>query len=114
MGFFPLGTLLANLLGCVSYAFFLIWLQCATGSETPSGFFLGANHHSTLFWVISGLTTGLCGTISTVSTMINECHGLPLRYSYTYGAFTFGLSYLSLFVVFALYYWAIGECSIIS
>eukprot|EP00013_Stygamoeba_regulata_P025853 CAMPEP_0177645406 /NCGR_PEP_ID=MMETSP0447-20121125/9229_1 /TAXON_ID=0 /ORGANISM="Stygamoeba regulata, Strain BSH-02190019" /LENGTH=451 /DNA_ID=CAMNT_0019147881 /DNA_START=184 /DNA_END=1539 /DNA_ORIENTATION=+ len=108
-GKFPLGTFLANMIGCICYAFFVILLQCTTEQGNPSSIFTGKGG-SALSWVVAGLTAGLCGTVSTVSTMINELYELSTHNAYLYAVFTFGFAYLVLLLILGVYYWAFGSC----
>lgn len=67
---FPLGTFLANILSVILISIINGFLVSSEGIDPR---------------ISSGLTSGLCGSLSTVSSFIGELHLLSLPYAYLYG-----------------------------
>jgi|SRR5690625_488729 len=62
--FFPIATLIVNLVGCFLLSFIL---------------FSSFSQRNTRPWLLTGLTTGVIGSFTTFSTIIIELHDLSKR-----------------------------------
>jgi fluoride ion exporter CrcB/FEX len=90
---FPVGTLLANALGT--------WILAGVAAAARLALPLGADPAGGGGAAATfGLAYGLCGCLSTVSTLASELDALPPRAAYVYAAASFGVAQIGVAVVF--------------
>lgn len=92
--FFPLGTFYANQFAVITLAVFTMCLRGRSNSD-PS---MPIAKTITQCHVLSALSTGFSGTLSTISTFINEGYHLPLSKALTY----YGLSIIGSYCFFVV------------
>lgn len=104
---FPLGTFVANTLGCILLAIFTILAR-------------GKLHvHSSVPLVTSvvgcqvlvGLDDGFCGALTTVSTFVVELFGLNLIHDYRYGFVLVSVGFSFMVMLLGSYNWSVGLTS---
>lgn len=102
--FFPLGTFYANEFAVVTIAAFTMCLRGKSGEDAshPIAKTLTQCH------VLSALSTGFSGTLSTISTFINEGYHLPLGRALIYYGISISMSYCILVVMLGSMAWTRG------
>ncbi|CAL9730360.1 fluoride export protein 1 [Monosporozyma unispora] len=58
--------------------------------------------------IVSALGSGYCGSLSTISTFINESYNLKLHYALFYNVMTYAISYMLLVVTLGAFSWSRG------
>lgn len=90
---YRIGTFMVNILGTI--------LACIlTIMEHPD---IGASPLQVE--VLKGLVDGLCGSLTTVSSLVVELTSLPLRHAYLYGFFSFGVAFCFAVIIMGSFYW---------
>ncbi|KAL3809728.1 hypothetical protein ACHAXA_011323 [Cyclostephanos tholiformis] len=72
---FPAGTLLANLLGCIISAAITAWIIARSSTDEEGG-----AQQSWMIQILNAISLGVAGCLSTVSTYVKECVELGEKY----------------------------------
>ncbi|QLL33672.1 hypothetical protein HG536_0E05830 [Torulaspora globosa] len=102
--FFPVGTFLANQLAVITLA---VFTMCLRGRSSEHSYAPIANT-LTQCHILTALSTGFSGTLSTVSTFINEGYHLPLVKALIYYGTSISLSYCILVIMLGSLAWTRG------
>ncbi|CUS24575.1 LAQU0S17e02036g1_1 [Lachancea quebecensis] len=99
---FPLGTFAANVFGTVLLAVFTLLARgkAADGSRLIKS--------TTTNDVLVALGNGFCGCLTTISTLVNEGHTLPLRKTLLYYFASIAVSFCLIVVILGSYAWTRG------
>lgn len=107
---FPLGTFIANILGCIVVATAVALSQGKRHSHKN-----GSNSISNLIVrsaisceVLAGIRDGFCGALTTVSTFVVELFGLETIHSYRYGSITIVVGFSMCLVILGTVNWTVG------
>ncbi|SCU93868.1 LAME_0F05270g1_1 [Lachancea meyersii CBS 8951] len=95
---FPMGTFTANFAGTLLLAVFTLVTKGKRSDNSP------IIKSATAKTVVIALGNGFCGSLTTVSTFINECHLLPLRKTLFY-------YFVSIFLSFGIVVVIVGSCA---
>ncbi|CCE65658.1 hypothetical protein TPHA_0M00830 [Tetrapisispora phaffii CBS 4417] len=100
----PLGTFLANQFAVVIICILTLVQRGrkSDGSDIPIVSSINACH------VVSGLVTGYCGSLSTISTFINEGFKLPFIEMINYFTCSIAVSYIFCVIILGSYAWSKG------
>lgn len=101
---FPMGTFIANELAVILIACFQIILRGRKNyhEQRPVAHTVNSCH------VTTSLVSGFCGSLSTISTFINEAYKLEFNYMLIYYFVTISVSYSLLVVIMGSYSWTRG------
>lgn len=102
--FFPLGTFYANQFAVITLAAFTMCLRGRSNADLS----MPIAKTITQCHVLSALSTGFSGTLSTISTFINEGYHLPLSKALIYYGLSIGGSYCLLVVMLGSIAWTRG------
>lgn len=105
--FFPLGTFFANQLAVITLAAFTM---CLRGRSSGYSYAPIAKT-VTQCQILTALSTGFSGTLSTISTFINEGYHLPLGRALIYYGASISLSYCILVIMLGSLAWTRGLTS---
>lgn len=101
---FPLGTFFANELAVLTMA---VFTMCARG-KSGYGSSIPIASSLTQCRVVSALSSGFCGSLSTISTFINEGYNLPLAHALIYYAISISTSYILEVILLGSMAWTRG------
>ncbi|CAI4037904.1 hypothetical protein SMKI_04G2400 [Saccharomyces mikatae IFO 1815] len=101
---FPLGTFFANTFATLLIGIFTMVQRGKKRSfiDVPIVNNLNSCH------IVSALISGFCGTLSTISTFINEGYKLPFIHMFVYYIISIALSYCLLVITLGSYAWKRG------
>ena len=94
---YPIGTLTANILGCVILAIMLIVQSISI-----------RDNNLWIQYFIVGIIQGFCGCLTTISTFIKELVDLPFNYSWKYFSISIILAQISFLIIAGSYHWTVG------
>lgn len=101
---FPMGTFVANLVGCVLLAIFTILARGKRHSNST----VPITTHVISCHVLIGLDDGFCGALTTVSTFIVELFALDTAEAYIYGLTSVAFGFSTMVLLLGSYNWALG------
>lgn len=99
---FPVGTFVANEFAVIMIGVFAIVLNGKLHDGRPV--IHTVNGHR----VVSALSSGFCGSLSTISTFMNEGYKLPFKQTLIYFCVSVGIAYCILVVLVGSYAWTRG------
>ncbi|CEP61215.1 FluC/FEX family fluoride channel LALA0_S02e09340g [Lachancea lanzarotensis] len=99
---FPMGTFAANVIGTLILAI----ITLVTKGKRSDG--SGIIHSNTAKTVVVALGNGFCGSLTTVSTFVNECQILPFRRTMIYYFVSIFVSFGLVVVIVGSYAWTKG------
>lgn len=102
--YFPLGTFFANEFAVITLAAFCMCLRGKSSGVSLYPIVRTANQCR----VLSALSTGFSGALSTISTFINEGYHLPLSRALIYYVLSISLSYCILVIMLGSLAWSRG------
>lgn len=105
ISWFPSGTLMANVFACLLLAVLYILLYGYKDAATGTVIITSKVHRM----AITAFSSGFCGSLSTMSSFVNELYNLeyPLQ-RYTYFGVTFLSCFIIMFVIICPYAWTRG------
>ncbi|QPG74499.1 hypothetical protein FOA43_001829 [Brettanomyces nanus] len=105
MKWFPAGTLMANVLACTVLAVVTLLNNGYIDSSTQSRIVSNKVHRM----VINAFVSGFCGSLSTISSFVNELYNLkhPIQ-RYTYFSVTFLPSFIIMLLIDGTFVWTRG------
>lgn len=101
---YPLGTFIANAFACCLLAILTMVQRGQTNSFTHHRIVQSKN----VCRIVSALGNGFCGSLSTISTFINEVYGKNLIFTLKYYFVSFFVSYCLFVIILGSYAWTKG------
>lgn len=98
---FPIGTFFANMLGTALLAMAYDLQHTHLQGNIVGGSVVGCQ-------VLAGITEGLCGCLTTVSTWVAELRSLQKRHAYFYGAASIAIGFSLMIVIIGALQWTLG------
>ena len=98
---FPIGTFSANMLGTALLAMAYDLQHADLQGNVAGGSIVGCQ-------VLTGITEGFCGCLTTVSTWVAELRSLRKKHAYLYGATSIVLGFSLMVVIMGALEWTLG------
>lgn len=100
---FPTGTLIANIVGCLIIAILQLLIN---GLNVNKRLLITNTTHQ---FILFGFSTGFCGSLTTMSSLVNELYNLqnPL-FQHAYFWCTFAICFSLILIIDGSYIWTVG------
>lgn len=103
---FPLGTFIANIIGCLVMATAYDLRHAGGIGATWTGHGLAGS--VTVCAVMAGIEQGFCGSLTTVSTWVVELNSLGRLAAWKYGGISLVVGLAGMFIIMGSMHWTIG------
>ncbi|VVT56642.1 uncharacterized protein SAPINGB_P005192 [Magnusiomyces paraingens] len=107
---FPVGTFICNIFAVLVLSS-LVLVQRGASPSSPIGEKLpigGVVHGAVRCDVVRALADGFCGSLSTISTFVNELMGMNVMRAYIYGTISVSVGLASVVLILGSYIWTNG------
>jgi len=105
LNWFPSGTLMANVFACLLLSVLYILLYGYKDAATETTIVTSKAHRM----AITAFSSGFCGSLSTMSSFVNELYNLEYPFQrYTYFGVTFLSCFIIMFLIICPYAWTRG------